>query len=94
MIRFRQHRLLLTESLATEVEIQPSMAALLTEIKRYLVATGMYDPDTLGRELTAETMRIKHYGFDPRIQKDLWIVAGPEGPDYGVFGFMDGPLQS
>jgi len=83
LMKLREHRGNLAESMATVIEIPPTLEALKTVINNELSVFGV-------PEITDNMIRIEPYGFDKRINWNTHIVmiAG-----YGVYGYIDGPLQ-
>lgn len=79
-MRLRQHRGTLVESLATTVEIEPTIEAL---------AKAMRDALAPHIPVEARSIEVAPYGFDTRCGWNTHIVTML---DHGVFGFTDGPL--
>lgn len=82
MVKFREHRALLAESMATVVEVV-DLKDLLERINK--------DLGRCGAAITEEQLKIEPYGYDNRIGWNTHIVTAA---GYGVFGFTDGPLKS
>jgi hypothetical protein len=81
-VKFREHRGGLSESMKTVVEVADH-AALLEHIRRKFAEHWPTFPP-----VTAETVHIKPYCYDERIEWNSHIVT-LDG--YGVLGFTDGP---
>ena len=79
-MKLRLYRGGLAESMATIVEIEPTMEALLQEVRKEM-ANVISFPDS--------ALTIKPYGFDSRTNWNTYIV---EIQSFGVYGFTDGPL--
>jgi hypothetical protein len=75
MLRFREHRAVLADSLATEVELG-GREELIAYIRRLL-------PERVIRD---EDVEVKAYAYDPRTGWQTYIVTIK---DYGVIGFTD-----
>jgi hypothetical protein len=67
----------LEESMATEVELEPTKEA----ISQYLAEKDI--------NVRANDIKVKHYKYDERTKWDTHIVTCPQG----VVGFTDGPIQ-
>ncbi len=80
-MKFREHRGGLSASMQTVVEVADH-AALLEHIAKLL------QPYPTAPPVTADTVHIKPYCYDERIEWDNHIVT-LDG--YGVLGFTDGP---
>jgi len=81
-VKLREHRGSLADSLATTIEIDPTIDALLLAIRN---ALAPYDVT-----VEAGMVKVSPYGFDERIGWNAHIVT-VDG--YGVFGFTNGPLN-
>jgi len=79
-MKLRQHRGGLEESMATTIEIEPTMEALLAAVRASMSPLSVAD----------DSLSVKPYGFDKRINWDTHIV---EIQGFGVYGFTDGPLS-
>lgn len=77
MMKFREHRGSLDDSMATCVEIEPTYEALKEHLKKILSYWPLPEPLVL---------EIKRYGYDNRIQWESYIVK-LEG--WGVVGFTN-----
>lgn len=80
MTKFRLHRGDLGESLATVVEIQ-TFSDLVAQVARHCSDFGWGG-------VTAETVTVKPYGFDARINWDTHMVC----LSGNAVGFTDGPI--
>lgn len=80
-MKFREHRGLLDDSMATCIEVI-DRAALVWRCQEIL---GPY-----GFVVTPEKLHIEPYSYDKRINWDTHIVT-LDG--YGVIGFTNGPLE-
>lgn len=81
--KLRQHRGGLDESMATTVEIEATMPALLAAMQPVMEPWGV--------ALTPDAVHVTPYGgIDKRIGWDTHVVT-LDG--YGVYGFTDGPLH-
>jgi hypothetical protein len=78
-IQFRWHRGTLDESMATAVQIEPTIAALMAVLNK----------DALVQTVVTE-LQIEFYAFDERIQQPLYMVSSKT---QGVFGWLDHPLR-
>jgi len=78
-MRIREHRGGLAESMATVVDIEPTMGSVVTEVGR-----------KLGREVKVGEVRVEPIGHDPKTGWDTHMVQ-VEG--WGVYGFTDGPVM-
>jgi hypothetical protein len=78
-MRFREHRGSLADSMKTVVEVADH-ESLLEHIRRLAQPWPTFPP------VTVETVHIRPYGWDERIQWDTHIVT-LDG--YGVLGFTD-----
>lgn len=81
-MKLREHRGNLADSLATTINIEPTIDALFIAIRYSLALYGAH--------VDAGAIKVSPYGFDKRIGWDTHIVT-VDG--YGVFGFSDGPLK-
>ena len=79
MFKFRPHRELLEDAIK-KLQIFETKNDLLT----YLTIKYPYLPD-IDKHLV-----IEEYGYDNRINWNTYIVYLP---DYGVWGFTDGPVK-
>lgn len=73
-MKFRYHRGTLADSLATQVEIAPTIDALKT------LLAPLFNQEQL------DEVRVEPYGFDTRLDEHQWIVSVPY---YGVVGFTN-----
>ena len=73
MIKYRKHRGGLEESLKTSMEFEN-----IKKLFEYIVEDSELP-------LSIKKLKIMYYGFDERINQDLFIVSVD---DYGVFGFI------
>ena len=83
-MKFRDHRGSLTESMATVIDIPPTLEALKIIINTELGKYGV-------PEISDEMITVESYGFDNRIGWDTHIVIVN---GYGVYGYIDGPISS
>ena len=83
-MKLREQRGGLAESMATVIEIPPTLEALKTAINNSLGQYGTWPV------ITAEMIEVVPYVFDNRINWDTHLVIIK---DYGVYGYTDGPLQ-
>jgi len=83
-MKFREHRGGLAEAMETVVEVE-GMRGLVAHMQK-LAEQWPSMP-----VINVNTVKVKPYGFDSRINWDTHLVT-VEG--YGVFGFTDGPAQS
>lgn len=79
-MKLRQHCGGLEKSMATTIEIEPTKEALLAAVRASVAPLNVAD----------DSLSVKPYGFDKRINWDTHIV---EIQDFGVYGFTDGPLS-
>lgn len=77
-MKVREHRGGLSESMATVVEIEPTLEALTAHINALF--------QQMGPVVTPDMIVIHPQGFDARIGWNTYLVA-IEG--YGVFGMID-----
>jgi hypothetical protein len=80
-VKLRKHRGSLVDSMATVIEIEPTMKALLKAMREDL---------SPGWSFNVDDVTVEPYGWDERIGWDTHIVniAG-----FGPYGFTDGPLR-
>lgn len=83
MIKFREHRGSLDDSMETVIELE-GKPELVDIVKNCL---NGYGHDLL---INKETIRIEPYGYDKRINWDTYIIT-LDG--YGVFGFANGEIK-
>jgi hypothetical protein len=76
MIRFREQRGSLEDSLKTAVNLK-DRAALVAHIRALLTPSG---------PIAEEDISLKAYSYDPRIEKQTWLVSVR---NYGVVGFAE-----
>lgn len=82
-MRFREHRGGLRESIATTIEIEPTIDALLIVVRNAL--------EPYGAHINEKQIHVSPYGFDGRIGWDTHIVT-VDG--YGLFGFSDAAIKT
>ena len=83
-MKLREHRALFSDSMATTIEIPPTMEALKAVINTELGQFGY-------PEITADMIHVDpYYGLDTRNNWDTHIVSIK---NYCVYGFTDGPLK-
>ncbi len=80
-MKLREHRGGLYDSLATTIEIEPTIEALENAIKYSL--RNLWN-------LKCGSVHLSYYGYDQRINWSCHIVT-IDG--FGVYGFTDGPLM-
>ena len=80
-MKLREHRGGLAESMATVVEIEPTLGAVVARVRQVLAPWGV--------KIKKREVKVAPYCFDDRIGWDTHVVT-VEG--YGVFGFTDGPV--
>jgi hypothetical protein len=80
-MKLREHRGLLTDSMETCIEIEPTRDALESAIKESLLYFFHFEK---------KNIHVEPYGYDDRIKWDTHIVTIY---GYGVYGFTDGPLN-
>jgi len=78
IMKIREHRGGLTESMATVAEIEPTIQSVVAHI------TNVWK-----KEISPDSINIKKYGIDTRIGWDTSIVTVE---NHGVFGMIDGQL--
>ena len=88
-MKFRKHRGGLCESMETTVEIEPTMDALVEHLRVWTRLCGFYSEEEIVAGISPETLHVKAYGYDKRIDWDTYIVHSDA---MGVFGFTNGPL--
>jgi hypothetical protein len=83
MIKFRLHRGLLNDSMATvrTVASKTDIMAILLIDELPVMSMGL---------IPVSAMRISYYGYDARIDWDTWIIT-LDG--YGVIGFTNGEVK-
>lgn len=89
-MKFRKHRQLLCESMETVVELEPTLDALVEHLRAWTRLCGFYTEEEIVAGISPETLHVKAYGYDQRINWDTYIVHSDA---MGVFGFTDGPLK-
>lgn len=80
-MKLREHRRFLHESMATVIEIEPTLAALIAAVREGL--KGWH-------EFKDHSVHVEPYCYDERIGWDCHIVV-VDG--WGVYGFTDGPVK-
>jgi hypothetical protein len=89
-MKFRHHRHLLSEAMETVVELEPTRTALVELLREKYREYGLYSEEQIVEGISPETLNVKAYCFDKRINWDTYIVHSDA---MGVFGFTDGPLS-
>lgn len=77
-MKFRQHRELLEESMATVVELEPTKEAIANH---WNSISSHY--------INQEDVNVEYYTYDNRIKWDTYIVTITNG---GVLGFTNEPI--
>lgn len=80
-MKLRQHLGGLAESMATTIEIEPTLTALLDAVRATI--------SDIGADVTEQTLKVTPRGLDPRTGWDTHIVTIS---GFGVYGYTDGPL--
>lgn len=81
-MKLRQHRGQLANSMATVIEIAPYRSSLALAVNDEMAEFGF--------AVAEEAIHVEHCGRDDRNGWDTHIVT-IDG--YGVYGFVDGPLE-
>lgn len=86
--KFRFHRGTLTESLETTIIVESEGGLYANIAIRFGNEVGDVCWPRAGQAAPLESMTIKPYGYDPRINWDTYIVC----LNGQAVGFLDGPL--
>ena len=83
-MKIRLHRELLSDSMKTVMEIEPTQAAIDAFARERMSQCGFHSPGPIQAQVT-------RYTYDSRIDWDTHIVCVP---GYGTVAFTDGPLAN